>query len=70
MRIAYIGLGTMGGPMAANLLEAGHELAVYDIRCELAALHLESGARRADSPAEAARGAELILTFPAGAAGG
>lgn len=62
MRIAYIGLGTMGGPMVANLLEAGHELAVHDVRRELAAPHLESGARWADSPAEAAQGAELILT--------
>ncbi len=62
MRIAYIGLGTMGGPMVTNLLEAGHELAVYDVRCDLADPHLESDARWADSPAVAARGAELILT--------
>ncbi len=62
MRIAYIGLGTMGGPMVANLLEAGHEMAVHDVRRQMANPHLESGARWADSPREAARGAELILT--------
>src|SRR5215831_11618838 len=62
MRIAFIGLGNMGAPMALNLLKAGHALTVHDVRREAAAPHLEKGARWADSPRAAAEGAELILT--------
>jgi 3-hydroxyisobutyrate dehydrogenase-like beta-hydroxyacid dehydrogenase len=62
MRVAVIGLGTMGAPMARHLLAAGHEVTVHNrtrAREEpLAAL----GAARADSPATAARGAEAALT--------
>jgi 3-hydroxyisobutyrate dehydrogenase len=62
MRIAFIGLGTMGGPMALNLLSAGHDLVVHDTRRAAADEHLGRGARWADSPLDAAREAELILT--------
>src|SRR6185295_17196451 len=62
MKIAFIGLGNMGRHMAANLQKAGHELVVYDTRQEAATGHLANGARWANSPAEAAQGAELILT--------
>ena len=62
MRIGFIGLGTMGGPMALNLLKAGHELVVHDVRRASAEPQLGQGARWADSPAEAAREAELTLT--------
>ena len=62
MRIAFIGLGTMGRHMAANLQTAGHELVVHDARREAADPHVASGARWANSAAEAAQGAELILT--------
>ena len=62
MRVAVIGLGTMGAPMARHLLAAGHEVTVHNrtrAREEpLAAL----GAARAESPAAAARGAEAALT--------
>jgi 3-hydroxyisobutyrate dehydrogenase len=34
MRIGFIGLGNMGGPMALNLAKAGHELVLHDIRAE------------------------------------
>jgi 3-hydroxyisobutyrate dehydrogenase-like beta-hydroxyacid dehydrogenase len=62
MDIGFIGLGTMGGRMVANLLRAGHELAVFDIR-RAAAEPLEArGARWADSPRAAAQDAELVLT--------
>jgi 3-hydroxyisobutyrate dehydrogenase len=40
MRIAFIGLGNMGGPMALNLIKAGHTLIVYDVRKETGAPHL------------------------------
>ena len=62
MRVAVIGLGTMGAPMARHLIEAGHEVTVHNRTREreepLAAL----GAARAASPAEAAKGADAVLT--------
>lgn len=62
MRIGFIGLGNMGGPMAINLIRAGHELTVHDIREQAAATHIELGATWADSPAAVARLSELVLT--------
>jgi 3-hydroxyisobutyrate dehydrogenase len=62
MRIAFIGLGTMGGPMASNLQKAGHALVVHDTRRPAAEPHLEQGARWADSPLDCARDAELVLS--------
>lgn len=62
MRIGFIGLGNMGGPMALNLMKAGHALVVHDVRREAATPHLERGAKWAESPRAAAQDAELILT--------
>jgi 3-hydroxyisobutyrate dehydrogenase len=62
MRIGFIGLGNMGGPMALNLIKAGHTLIVNDVRREAAAPHLERGATWASSPRAVAQGSELILT--------
>ena len=62
MRIGFIGLGNMGGPMALNLMKAGHTLIVHDVRRAAAAPHLEQGAKWADSPKALAREGELILT--------
>ncbi len=62
MRIGFIGLGNMGGPMALNLIKAGHTLVVYDVRRESATPHLEAGATWADGPKDVARAGELILT--------
>ena len=62
MRIAFIGLGNMGGPMALNLMKAGHSLVVHDIRKEAGAPHLAQGAKWAASVRDAAREGELILT--------
>lgn len=62
MRIGFIGLGNMGGPMALNLMKAGHTLVVHDIRREAATPHLERGAKWAENPRIAAQEAELILT--------
>jgi 3-hydroxyisobutyrate dehydrogenase len=65
--IAFIGLGNMGGPMAGNLLKAGHAVAGYDLS-EAALAHLaEQGGRRAASLADAVAGAEVVVTMlPAG----
>jgi 3-hydroxyisobutyrate dehydrogenase-like beta-hydroxyacid dehydrogenase len=57
MRIAFLGLGIMGRPMASNLVKAGHEVTVWN----RTAKEVE-GARMAASPAEAARGAEVVWT--------
>jgi len=59
MRIAFVGLGLMGAPMAANLLRAGHALRVCDLRREAAGALVALGAEWADDPA---RGAELAFT--------
>ena len=58
MKIAFLGLGIMGRPMAANLVKAGHEVAVWN---RTARQHLD-GARTAVSPAEAAVDADVVWT--------
>ncbi len=62
MRIGFIGLGNMGGPMALNLIKAGHTLIVNDVRRQAAAPHLERGAKWAESPKAVAHESELVLT--------
>jgi 3-hydroxyisobutyrate dehydrogenase-like beta-hydroxyacid dehydrogenase len=62
-RIAFLGLGQMGAPMATRLLEAGHELTVWNRTPAKAGPLVESGARLATSPEEAARGAEAVITM-------
>jgi 3-hydroxyisobutyrate dehydrogenase len=63
-RIAFLGIGNMGWPMAANLVRAGFAVAACDIlpgRAE--AFAAETGARAAASPAEAAKGADCVITI-------
>jgi 3-hydroxyisobutyrate dehydrogenase-like beta-hydroxyacid dehydrogenase len=62
MRVSFIGLGSMGFPMAQNLLNAGHELMVYN-RTRSRADELGEGARVAGSPRDAAQGADLLITM-------
>ncbi len=67
-QIAFIGLGNMGGPMARNLLAAGHGVAVFDLSEAALAGMAEAGARVAGSGREAVAGAEVVITMlPAGA---
>jgi 3-hydroxyisobutyrate dehydrogenase-like beta-hydroxyacid dehydrogenase len=61
MKLGFIGLGAMGAPMARNLLEAGHELAVWNRSPERVDPLVEAGARRAESPADAASGTRAII---------
>jgi 3-hydroxyisobutyrate dehydrogenase len=63
MRIGFIGLGNMGRHMARHLIHAGHLVTVYDTRPKAGAEHLALGAHWADSPAECARNAELLITM-------
>ncbi|ABE75292.1 3-hydroxyisobutyrate dehydrogenase [Psychrobacter cryohalolentis] len=65
--IAFIGLGNMGGPMAANLLKAGYTLSVYDLSVEATARLQQAGANIAESPKDAAQNAQVIISMlPAG----
>ena len=62
MKVAFIGMGTMGGPMALNLLKAGHEVTVHNRTREREEPIAAAGAKRAASPAEAAAQAEVVIT--------
>ena len=65
--ITFIGLGNMGGPMASNLVKAGHEVTVFDLSKEAVAALVSEGATSADTAHEAAAGAECVITMlPAG----
>jgi 2-hydroxy-3-oxopropionate reductase len=62
MKIGFIGLGIMGKPMARNLLRAGFDLTVCNRSQGAVAELAAEGARRAGSPAECARGADVVIT--------
>ena len=64
-KVAVVGLGAMGSRIAARLLDAGHEVAVWNRSAEKADPLVERGASRADSPAAAAREAEAVLVMVA-----
>lgn len=61
--IAFIGLGQMGSPMASNLLRQGHQLSVFDVNADAVQRLVEKGAQPARSPAQAAQGAEFVITM-------
>lgn len=62
-RIAFIGLGHMGGPMAANLLKAGHALRVFDLVPAAVEAAIAAGAKAAGSAAEAVADAEAVISM-------
>ena len=62
MQVGFIGLGTMGASMAANLQKAGYALIVHDARREAAARHTAAGARWAETPREVAAATEVMFT--------
>ena len=62
MKVAFIGLGTMGGPMALNLIAAGHHLTVHNRSRDRELPIADAGAQRADTPAAAAADADIIIT--------
>lgn len=64
MKIGFIGLGNMGGPMARNLLKAGHGLVVCDVSAAAVGKLVELGAQAAGTPkAVAAAGVEMLITM-------
>jgi len=62
-KIAFIGLGHMGGGMAPNLAKAGHEVRAFDLSEEALARAVEQGCKRAGSTGEAVSDADVVVTM-------
>jgi len=62
VNLGFIGVGSIGSPMARQLLRAGHALVVHDVRRQNAAPLLDAGATWADSPAAVAAGCDVVAT--------
>lgn len=62
-KIGFIGLGTMGLPMAENLLQKGFELTVYNRTASKAESLVQQGARQVHTPREAAAGQDMVITI-------
>ncbi|MCO5090038.1 NAD(P)-dependent oxidoreductase [Bosea sp. (in: a-proteobacteria)] len=62
MKIGFIGLGTMGRGMAANLLKTGHPVVVHDLFPKAAEKHIENGAQWADTPKALAEQSDVVFT--------
>jgi 3-hydroxyisobutyrate dehydrogenase-like beta-hydroxyacid dehydrogenase len=61
--VGFIGLGTMGGPMAMNVLRKGHRLTVFDISDKAVAALTAAGASAAGSPKAVAAASEVVITM-------
>ncbi len=61
--VGFIGLGTMGGPMALNVLKKGHRLTVFDISDKAVATLTAAGAKAAASPKAVATASEVVITM-------
>ena len=65
--IAFIGVGNMGGPMARNLVKAGHDVRAFDLSAEVLKPVVDAGAKKAGSANEAVKDADVVVTMlPAG----
>lgn len=62
-QIAFIGLGNMGGPMAANLVKAGHQVRVFDLSASALQAAAAAGCEVVDSARAAAEGAQVVITM-------
>ena len=66
-QIGFVGVGNMGGPMALNLLKAGHKLRVFDLSAAAVARCTEAGASAVKAAVEAAKDVDVVVTMlPAG----
>jgi 3-hydroxyisobutyrate dehydrogenase len=63
MKIAFVGLGHMGAPMARNLLKAGHAVTVFDLSADSVKALTQAGAVAASSPREAVANVEVVITM-------
>jgi 2-hydroxy-3-oxopropionate reductase len=61
--VGFIGIGTMGREMVRNLLKAGHAVRVFDLNAAAVADIAKDGAARAESPADAAGSADIVITM-------
>ena len=61
--IGFIGLGTMGGPMARNVLKGGYRMTVYDISPKAVERLVQAGAAAAGSPREVAAASDVVITM-------
>ncbi|ACE93571.1 putative 3-hydroxyisobutyrate dehydrogenase protein (plasmid) [Rhizobium etli CIAT 652] len=62
-RIAFIGLGNMGGPMAANLVKAGHEVLGFDLAASVLKAAEASGVKPASHVSQAVKDAEIVISM-------
>lgn len=66
-KITFVGLGNMGGPMATNLLKAGHEVTAFDLSAAAVEALVAAGAKTAEKLSDAVATAECVITMlPAG----
>ena len=64
MKIGFIGIGAMGRHMSVNLVEAGYDVTVFDIRREAMEYPMQFGAKLGNSPSDIAQKSDIILTSP------
>jgi 2-hydroxy-3-oxopropionate reductase len=62
-RIGFVGLGIMGKPMARNLIKAGYELIVYDVRADAIGELLKDGAQAGESPRDVSARCDVLITM-------
>jgi len=63
MKVGFVGLGHMGGPMSGNILAAGHDLVVHDLHHDAGTALVAAGAAWAASPRETAPGRDVVITM-------
>jgi 4-hydroxybutyrate dehydrogenase/sulfolactaldehyde 3-reductase len=63
MKVGFIGLGVMGGPMAANILKGGHSLTVFDLNPASVATLTAAGAKAAASPRDVGAASDIVVTM-------
>ena len=63
MKVGFVGVGVMGGPMAANILKGGHSLTVFDLDQEAVAKLVSAGATAAATPKAVGAASEIVVTM-------
>ena len=63
MKVGFVGLGVMGGPMAANILKHGHELSVFDLSQQAVDRLVQAGAKAAKTPREVGAASDFVVTM-------
>jgi 3-hydroxyisobutyrate dehydrogenase len=63
MKVGFIGLGVMGGPMAENIVKRGHELTVYDTNAQAVERLVQAGAKAAKTPKDVGAASDIVVTM-------